>query len=53
MKDKNHRLMIEGNAIYEIDLECVRKKEKEEAEKNHQKKGKFPGRGSMAKGTHH
>ena len=29
MKRENERLIIDGNAIYELDLECVRKKEQE------------------------
>lgn len=35
MKRENERLIIDGNAIYELDLECVRKKEQEK------KKGGF------------
>ena len=27
MKRENERLIIDGNAIYELDLECVRKKQ--------------------------
>ena len=27
MSRKNERLVIDGNAIYELDLECVRKKQ--------------------------
>ncbi|MGO4945820.1 hypothetical protein ACTQ50_05375 [Blautia sp. Sow4_E7] len=27
MKRKNERLVIDGNAIYELDLECARKKQ--------------------------
>ena len=26
MKENNEKLVIEGNAFYEIDLECVKKK---------------------------
>ena len=27
MKENNEKLVIEGNAFYEIDMECVREKE--------------------------
>ena len=27
MRRKNEKLVIDGNAIYELDLECVRKKQ--------------------------
>ena len=28
MKDKKHKLILEGNAFYEIDLTCLGQKEK-------------------------
>lgn len=28
MKDKKHKLILEGNAFYEIDLTCLEQKEK-------------------------
>ena len=28
MKENNEKLVIEGNAFYEIDMECVREKKK-------------------------
>lgn len=36
MEPKKEKLIIEGNALYEIDLECLRRKEKlkKEAVKN-------------------
>lgn len=39
-KDKK-KLVIDGNAVYEIDLECLRQKEEKEKEKRkkQQKKG--------------
>lgn len=49
MEEKNHRLMIDGNAIYEIDLECVRRKEKEETDRSGQKRNAVPGRQYAAK----
>lgn len=33
MEDRKHRLVVDGTAFYEIDLECQKKK-KEEKEKN-------------------
>ena len=33
MEDKKHRLVIEGNAFYELDLECQRKKKEAEEKK--------------------
>ncbi|MGI6006278.1 MAG: hypothetical protein ACOX8E_02155 [Ruminococcus sp.] len=34
MQNQNHKLMIEGNALYEIDLDCLKRKEQESAFKN-------------------
>ena len=39
MQKENHRLMVEGNALYEIDLDCVRSK-KEQEEKKKKASGK-------------
>lgn len=39
MQKENHRLMVEGNALYEIDLDCVRSK-KEQEEKKKRPQGK-------------
>ena len=36
MKDEKTKLVIKDNAIYEIDLECLRKKE--EREERHRKR---------------
>ena len=33
MRRENEKLIIDGNAIYELDLECVRKKQKEQERK--------------------
>ena len=38
MKENNEKLVIEGNAFYEIDLECVR--EKEQKKRRMQKPGR-------------
>lgn len=38
MKDNNEKLVIEGNAFYEIDMECVR--EKEQKKRRMQKPGR-------------
>lgn len=38
MKENNEKLVIEGNAFYEIDMECVR--EKEQKKKRMQKPGR-------------
>mgnify|MGYP000759603647 CR=1 FL=1 len=32
MKQEKTRLVVDGNAFYEIDLECMRKKEKKQRE---------------------
>ena len=40
MKENNEKLVIEGNAFYEIDMECVREKE--------QKKRLYSGEGLPA-----
>ena len=36
MEEKSQRVVKEGNAFYEIDLECLEKKKKEEARKQKQ-----------------
>ena len=33
MRRENEKLIIDGNAIYELDLECVRKKQREQERK--------------------
>ena len=38
MKENNDKLVIEGNAFYEIDMECVR--EKEQKKRRMQKPGR-------------
>lgn len=42
MNEKKERLVIDGNAFYEIDLECEKKKKKQQQEdkirKNNQKR---------------
>ena len=38
MKENNEKLVIEGNAFYEIDMECVR--EKEQKKRRLQKPGR-------------
>lgn len=38
MKEKKGRLIIEGNAFYEIDEECLKRKEKKEPRMTEQKK---------------
>ena len=35
--EKKEKLVIEGNAFYEIDLECVRKKERQKNRTEQQK----------------
>lgn len=39
--EKKEKLVIEGNAFYEIDLECVRKKGKTEKQTEQQKQNIF------------
>lgn len=34
MEEKKQRLVLDGNAFYEIDLECLREKEKKGKEQN-------------------
>ncbi len=36
MEEKSQRVVKEGNAFYEIDLECLEKKKKEEVRKQKQ-----------------
>ena len=38
MKENNEKIVIEGNAFYEIDMECVR--EKEQKKRRMQKPGR-------------
>lgn len=40
-RDKKRKLIIDGNAFYELDLECMRQKERqrENMKQNSQKKG--------------
>ena len=38
MKENNEKLVIEGNAFYEIDMECVR--EKDQKKRRMQKPGR-------------
>ena len=33
MDEKKHKLVIDGNAFYELDLECQKKKEEQERKK--------------------
>lgn len=48
MRRENEKLIIDGNAIYELDLECVRRKnqqkDKENEENQRKKNGRMPGR---------
>ncbi len=39
MDDKNRKLMIDGNAFYEIDLECMCRKKHGESCQNQKQKG--------------
>lgn len=38
MKEQRERLISEGNAFYEIDLECIKRKEEEERRNREGKK---------------
>lgn len=42
--EEKHRLIIEGNAFYEIDLECLKKKEEEKKEYPEERKTKRTGK---------
>lgn len=42
MEEKNKKLMIEENTIYEIDLDCLKRKQEQE-KKKHQKREKRNG----------
>ena len=48
MRRENEKLIIDGNAIYELDLECVRRKnqqkDKETEENQRKKNGRMSGR---------
>ena len=37
MEEKKHRLVIQGNSVYELDLECLRKKKEREGERERAK----------------
>lgn len=37
MEEKKERLVIEENAVYELDLECIRRKEKEREDQKNKK----------------
>ena len=41
MEEKKEKLVIDGNAVYEIDLECLRRKKQkeEESRQKQQRKG--------------
>ena len=41
MDEKKEKLVISGNAFYEIDLDCVRKKEEERKQKAEKQEGKI------------
>ena len=38
----NSRLVIDGNAVYEIDEECMKKKERNRTEKNEGERKELP-----------
>ncbi|MFR3766427.1 MAG: hypothetical protein ACLTWG_01330 [Blautia sp.] len=41
MKEEKHRIILEGNAFYEIDLECLNeKKQNKEKDENKEQKEK-------------
>ena len=40
MRRENEKLVIDKNTIYELDLECVRNKQKEQEKKNQNKRNK-------------
>lgn len=41
LKEEKHRIILEGNAFYEIDLECLNeKKQKKEKDENKEQKEK-------------
>lgn len=42
--ERKEKLIIEGNAFYEIDLECMRKKEKREEMEKREREARKPKR---------
>ena len=40
MRRENEKLIIDGNAIYELDLECVRRKNQQKDKENEENKRK-------------
>lgn len=38
MDEKKHKLIIDGNAFYEVDLECEKKKKEEKEKRVNEKK---------------
>ncbi|MDO5335848.1 MAG: hypothetical protein Q4E89_00105 [Eubacteriales bacterium] len=40
---KNEKLISEGNAFYEIDLDCMERKRREQKEMERKKAGRYPG----------
>ena len=40
MEEKKEKLVIDGNAVYEIDLECLKYKKQKEEEKLHRQQTK-------------
>lgn len=43
-KDSKHRLVIDGNTIYEIDLECLKKKERENSRGEKRSENRYSGK---------
>ena len=44
MEEKKEKLIIEGNAVYEIDLECWKRRQKENKKRNTADKSRRQGR---------
>lgn len=44
MRRENEKLIIDGNAIYELDLECVRRKNQQKDKENEENQRKKNGR---------
>ena len=40
MKEEKHRIILEGNAFYEIDLECLNEKKQNKEKKDENKEQK-------------
>lgn len=38
MDEKKHKLIIDGNAFYEVDLECEKKKKEEKEKRGNEEK---------------